>query len=196
MAHERMYSCVSEPDSRALESLSAEEEVPTARSDKDLDGDSDSEEVFLEDTSGVRSMLGGDAPQEAERNIHLANNKDEDEEDEVFDSEKENGMESQERRTARMRTRKRMAPGAGKKSPKFPCGVCEAGVRSSGIVCCACGSWIHNGKTRQCAGLSGKVVTHADTFRCPKCLESNREINLELRNKTVALSKKKYGKGR
>ena len=104
-AQERMYTCVS--DFGGLEGLSAEEEVPT-----------DSDEVFLEDTSGVRSMLGGDAPQEAERNIQLANNKDEDEEDEVFGSEKENGMESQERRTARMRTRKRMAPGAGKKKPQ------------------------------------------------------------------------------
>ena len=187
-AQERMYTCVS--DVGGLEGLPAEEEVPI-----------DSDEVFSEDTSEVRSMLGGDAPQEAERSIQLENNKDEDEdeedeEDEVFSSEKENEMESQEKRTVKMRKRKRMAPGAGKKGPKFPCGICEEGVGSPGIVCCACGSWIHNGKIKQCAGLSGKVVTHADTFRCPKCLEENREINLELRDNTVALSKKKYGKSR
>ena len=180
-----MYSCVSEPGFRALESLSAEEEVPIARPDKDLDGDSDSEEVFLKDTS--EGKCDG-APQEAERNIHLANNKDE--EDEVFGSEKENKMESQEKRTTKIRTRKRITPGAGRKNAKFPCGVCNAGVGTSGIMCCACCLWIHNGKTRQCAGLSGKDVTQADTFRCPKCLESNLEINLELRNKRVALSKK------
>ena len=163
MARERMYTCVS--DVGRQEGLPAEEEVPT-----DLDVD----------TSGVRSMLGGDAPQVAEINIQSANNEDEDEEDEVFSSEKENEneMESQERRTVKI-TRKRRAPGPGpdKKGPKFPCGICEEGVGSPGIVCCACGSWIHNGKVKQCAGLNGKVVTHADTFRCPKCLESNREIN-------------------
>ena len=58
MAHERMYSCVSEPDPRALESLSAEDDVPIARSDKDPDGDLDSEEVFLNDTSeGKRKRI-------------------------------------------------------------------------------------------------------------------------------------------
>ena len=51
MGQERMDSHVSESDFRALESVSAEEEVPTSRSDKDLDGDSDSDEVFLKDTS-------------------------------------------------------------------------------------------------------------------------------------------------
>ena len=164
---ERMYTCVS--DLGCLEGLSAEEEV---------------------DTSGVRSMLGGDAPQETERNVQSANNEDEDEEDEVFSSENENEMEPQEGRIVKMRTRKRRSPGPGKKPPKFPCGICEEGVGSPGIVCCACGSWIHNGKTKQCAGLSGKVVTHADSFRCPKCLQNNREINLELRDNTIALSKK------
>ena len=139
-AQERMYTCVS--DFGGLESLSAEEEVPT-----------DSDEVFLEDTSGVRSMLGGDAPQEAERNIHLANNKDEDEEDEVFGSEKENKMESQEKRTAKIRTRKRITPGAGRKNAKFPCGVCNAVVGTLGIMCCACCLWIHNGTSWPSARL-------------------------------------------
>ena len=40
------------------------------------------------EVSRVMSMLGNGASQEAERNIHLANNKDEDGEDEVFNSEK------------------------------------------------------------------------------------------------------------
>ena len=97
---------------------------------------------------GVMSMLGDGAPQEAERNIHLANNKDEDEEDEVFGSGKEDEMKSQEKRTARIRTRKRITPGAGRKNAKFPCGVCNAGVGTSGIICCACCLWIHNGKTK------------------------------------------------
>ena len=44
-----MESRVSESDFRPLESVSAEEGVPTVRSDKDLDGGSD--EVFSKDTS-------------------------------------------------------------------------------------------------------------------------------------------------
>ena len=46
------------------------------------------------EASRVVSMLGDGASQEAKRNIHLANNKDEDGEDEVFNSEKENKIES------------------------------------------------------------------------------------------------------
>ena len=46
-----MDSRVSESDFRALESMSAEEEVPTTRSDIDLDGNLDLDEVFVEDIS-------------------------------------------------------------------------------------------------------------------------------------------------
>ena len=56
-----MDSCVSESDFRALESVSAEEEVPTTRSDIDLDGNLDLDEVFVEDISeGKRKRKGGD----------------------------------------------------------------------------------------------------------------------------------------
>merc|ERR1711874_859374 len=125
-----------------------------------------------------------------ERNTHLANN--EDGEDDVFNSEKESEIESQEKRTvkiARKRTSKRITPGAGRRNVRFPCGVCSLGVGASRIICGACCLWIHNGKSKKCAGLSEKDENQADTFRCPKCLESDREINLQLRNEFLVYSK-------
>merc|ERR1711874_425678 len=124
--------------------------------------------------------------EEPERNTHLANN--EDGEDDVFNSEKESEIESQEKRTvkiARKRTRKRITPGAGRRNVRFPCGVCSLGVGASGIICGACCLWIHGGKSKKCAGLSGKDENQADTFRCPKCIENDREINLKLRDELV-----------
>ena len=122
--------------------------------------------------------ISNGAFRESRKNTHLANDKDEDEdgEDEVFNPEKENIIESQERTE-----RKRTISGTGGRSIKFPCGVCGLGVGTAGIMCGACCLWIHNGKTRKCAGLEGKDDTNADTFRCTKCVESDRIINVHLR---------------
>merc|ERR1711874_633586 len=93
------------------------------------------------------------------KTIHLINEKDEDEdgEDEVFNLDKENTIESQEKRTERKRT----TSGVGGRSIKFPCGVCGLGSGSSGSR--ACCLWIHNGKTKKCAGLEGKDEANTDT---------------------------------
>ena len=72
---------------------------------------------------------------------------------------------------------------------KFPCGVCNLGVGASGILCGACCLWIHNGKIKKCAGLNGTDENQTDTFRCSKCVENDRELDLQLRNETLALSK-------
>ena len=55
-----------------------------------------------------------------------------------------------------------------------------------GVICGACGLWIHNGKIKNCTGLNGKEDIQVDTFRCPKCIKSNRKTNLKLRDKTLA----------
>ena len=61
---------------------------------------------------------------------------------------------------------------------------------TTGIICGACCLWIHNGKIKKCAGLDGKDKINADTFRCPKCIESDCEINLHLRNEILDYTKK------
>ena len=61
---------------------------------------------------------------------------------------------------------------------------------TAGIICGACCLWIHNGKTKKCAGLDGKDETNADTFRCTKCIESDRKINVHLRKQMLDYTKK------
>ena len=84
--------------------------------------------------------ISNGAFRESRKNTHLANDKDEDEdgEDEVFNPEKENIIESQEKRTERKRT----ISGTGGRSIKFPCGVCGLGVglRESCVVHAVYGS--------------------------------------------------------
>ena len=75
--------------------------------------------------------------------------------------------------------------GVGGRSIKFPCGVCGLGVGAAGVVCGACCLWIHNGKTKKCAGLESKDEVNADTFRCTKCIESDRRINVHLRKQML-----------
>ena len=72
---------------------------------------------------------------------------------------------------------------------KFPCGVCSSGVRSSGILCGACHMWVHNGKTKRCATLSGLDENQPEAFRCLMCVENGRKIELHLRSETSTLSK-------
>merc|ERR1711874_85047 len=73
---------------------------------------------------------------------------------------------------------------------------CSLGVGASGIICGACCLWIHNGKSKKCAGLSGKDENQADTFKCPKCIENDREINLKLRDEILIYSKNMARDGR
>ena len=76
-----------------------------------------SEVVSVLRKDGENSSEGLDgAFRESRKNIHLANDKDEDGEDEVFNPEKENKIESQEKRTERKRT----ISGAGRRNIKFP----------------------------------------------------------------------------
>merc|ERR1711913_149916 len=102
-------------------------------------------------------------------------------EDEVFNLDKENIIESQEKRTERKRT----ISGVGGRIIKFPCGVCGLGVGTAGIICGACCLWIHNGKTMKYTGLESKDEVNADTFRCTKCIESDRRINVYLRKQML-----------
>ena len=53
--------------------------------------------VLEDEVPRAMSRLDDGASQEAERNMHLANDKDEDGEDEVFDSKDENKIESQKK---------------------------------------------------------------------------------------------------
>merc|ERR1711874_879662 len=117
---------------------------------------------------------------ETSETLHLEKEKDESEDgDEVFNQEKEKTIESQEKRTERKRTT------SGGRSIRFPCGVCGLGVGVGGVVCGACCLWIHNGKTKKCAGLEGKDEANSDTFRCPKCIESDQKVNAHLRKETL-----------
>ena len=117
---------------------------------------------------------------ETPETLHLENEKDESEDgDEVFNQDKEKTIESQEKRTERKRTT------SGGRSIRFPCGVCGLGVGVGGVVCGACCLWIHNGKTKKCAGLESKDEVNADTFRCTKCIESDRRINVHLRKQML-----------
>ena len=133
----------------------------------------------------VRNMSEMEYPPSGETPeiIHLENEKDESEDgnDEVFNQDKEKTMESREKRTERKRT----TSGVGGRSIRFPCGVCGLGVGVGGVVCGACCLWIHNGKTKKCAGLEGKDEANTDTFRCPKCTESDRKVNAQLRKQTL-----------
>ena len=72
---------------------------------------------------------------------------------------------------------------------KFPCGVCSSGVGSSGVLCGACHMWVHNGKTKRCATLSGWDENQSEAFRCLMCVENGRKIDLQLRSETLTLSK-------
>ena len=48
-------------------------------------------------------------------------------------------------------------------SGKFPCGVCEKGVRQNSIKCIKCEKWVHN----KCRKDNGKIKP--DEYNCRKC---------------------------
>ena len=55
--------------------------------------------------------------------------------------------------------------GTVKKSGKWPCGVCNKGVRNNSILFTKCGKWIH----KRCSNTVGKLVSNED-FQCPRCM--------------------------
>ena len=146
--------------------------------------------IEIHDGTSVAGEDGGkvadSASQEPRRNVSLTNDKEENEDgdDEVFSSVKENNTKLKGKRPGRPgRKRTTSEPGI-RRNVKYPCGVCKSGVGNPGVICGACGLWIHNGKIKNCTGLNGKEDIQVDTFRCPKCIKSNHKINLILRNKT------------
>ena len=49
--------------------------------------------------------------------------------------------------------------------------------------------WVHNGKAKRCATLSGWDVNQSKAFRCLICVENGRKIDLKLRSETSTLFK-------
>ena len=113
--------------------------------------------------------------------------------DEVFGPEKESSIKSMRRRPgrpAKIRTTSEPEP-VSKRGTNYPCGVCREGVGAGGVLCGACGQWIHNNKYRSCTGLDRRKNINSDKFKCPSCIGNNREINLVLRNRALSFSKGK-----
>ena len=48
-----------------------------------------------------------------------------------------------------------------RKSGKYPCGVCQAGVGRNAIQCGSCRQWVH----KKCSGLKGPLTSDLN-FRC------------------------------
>merc|ERR1711874_100215 len=99
--------------------------------------------------------------------------------DEVFNQEKEKNN-----RITRKKNRKEKN-NIRRKKYKVPLWSVRTWSRSWRVVCGACCLWIHNGKTKKCAGLEGKDEANSDTFRCPKCIESDQKVNAHLRKQTL-----------
>ena len=60
-----------------------------------------------------------------------------------------------------------------KKSGKYPCGVCLAGVgRTNAIQCDGCGCWVRGG----CVGVRGRLLRGSE-FTCARCLGTARAID-------------------
>ena len=60
-----------------------------------------------------------------------------------------------------------------KKSGKYPCGVCLAGVGSTNtILCGGCKRWVH----KKCSGIKGRLLPDSE-FRCAQCLGTARAID-------------------
>ena len=60
-----------------------------------------------------------------------------------------------------------------KKSGKYPCGVCQAGVGRNAIQCKGCRQWVH----KKCSGIKG-LLTSDLNFRCARCLGTARSGRL------------------
>ena len=52
-----------------------------------------------------------------------------------------------------------------RKSGKYPCDVCQAGVSRNAIQCGGCSQWVH----KKCSGIKGPLTSDLN-FRCARCL--------------------------
>ena len=59
-----------------------------------------------------------------------------------------------------------------RKSGKYPCGVCQAGVGRNAIQCGGCKQWVH----KKCSGIKG-LLTSDLNFRCARCLGTARPVD-------------------
>ena len=58
-----------------------------------------------------------------------------------------------------------------RKSGKYPCGVCQAGVGRNAIQCGGCRQWVH----KKCSGIKGSLTSDLN-FRCARCLGTARPV--------------------
>ena len=59
-----------------------------------------------------------------------------------------------------------------RKSGKYPCGVCQAGVGRNDIQCRGCRQWVH----KKCSGIKGPLTSDLN-FRCARCLGTARPVD-------------------
>ena len=59
-----------------------------------------------------------------------------------------------------------------RKSEKYPCGVCQAGVSRNAIQCGCCRQWVHN----KCSGIKGPLTLDLN-FECARCLGTVRPVD-------------------
>ena len=59
-----------------------------------------------------------------------------------------------------------------RKSRKYPCGVCRAGVGRKAIQCGGCRQWGH----KKCSGIKGPLTSDLN-FRCTRCLGTARPVD-------------------
>ena len=59
-----------------------------------------------------------------------------------------------------------------RKSGKYPCGVCQAGVGRNAIQCGGCRQWVH----KKCSGIKGSLNLDFN-FRNARCLGTTRHVD-------------------
>ena len=58
-----------------------------------------------------------------------------------------------------------------KKSGKYPCGACQAGVGRNAVQCGGCRQWVH----KKCSGIKGSLNSDLN-FRCARCPGTARPV--------------------
>ena len=59
-----------------------------------------------------------------------------------------------------------------RKSGKYPCDVCQAGMGKNAIQCGGCRQWVH----KKCSGIKGPLTSDYN-FRCARCLGTARLVD-------------------
>ena len=59
-----------------------------------------------------------------------------------------------------------------RKSGKYPCGVCQAGVGRNALQCEDCRLWVH----KKCSSIKGPLTSDLN-FRCARCLGTARPVD-------------------